>query len=181
MTDEDDPPPIDVGDPTPPDGYTQAQWEVMRLQLSHPKARGRTLPLRRLIEFRCQQGSGKGGHLLAVVYQSPSGPLAVSMAEMLRDAESRQRRRDWAVKSGYADFKRPAWNPSPRLIDVDERFSDDPFPISCRCGDWPSLSRDNLKSALTLMRATDSRRPGPLVIGVSKRGLHSAGSTLCLF
>jgi hypothetical protein len=57
-------------------------------------------------------------------------------------------------------------------------FSDDPVPINCRCGSWPDLTREHLRAAVGLYRQANLR-DRPLVIGVSRRGLHSAPDTLC--
>jgi hypothetical protein len=58
---------------------------MMRLQLARTALADRTLPAQRLVEFRCR--SAKGPHLLAVIYQSSLGPLAISTADVLFDAE----------------------------------------------------------------------------------------------
>jgi hypothetical protein len=140
------------------------------------------------VEFRCRGDErGKVHHLLAVIYDSASGPLAVSTALRKHNREDLI-----AMSEHYREFlaglgqlpkgRRLAWDPNPRLIEVDEPFSDDPVPLNCRCGDWPHLTRDHFKAALDVYRCGDAGRQGqPVVIGVSMRALHSARATLCLF
>jgi hypothetical protein len=179
-----------VSDPdNPPEGYTAAQWEMTRLQLANPERNrpaDRTLPARRLVEFRCRGDQKvRQHHLLAAIYQSRRGPLAVSTADVIHTAEGRaglNRHARELVARFPNDLnwnpKRAAWNPNPRLVELDEIFSDDPVPINCRCGSWPDLTREHLRAAVGLYRQANLRGR-PLVIGVSRRGLHSARDTLC--
>src|SRR5689334_12035489 len=119
---------------------------MTRLQFRHAQpGKGRpgdrTLPARRLVEFRCR-GDERGKvvhHLLAVIYDSPSGPRAVSTALRKWNREELA-----AMKEHYRGFlaelgqppkgRKLAWDPNPRLIEVDEPFSDDPVSLNCRCG-----------------------------------------------
>lgn len=176
----------------PPVGYTAAQWEMTRLQLINPgrnRPSDRTLPAVRLVEFRCwgDQPARRQHqhHLLAVIYQSRRGPLAVSMADVVLTPEG-QAALNRHAREMISEFpedpdwnpKRSDWDPNPRLVELDEAFSDDPMPINCRCGSWPDLTREHLRIAVDLHRQANlSSRP--LVIGVSGRGLHSARDTLC--
>jgi hypothetical protein len=157
--------------------HTRAQQEMMRLQLARTTRRDRTLPARRLVEFRCR--GPKPGHLLAVIYGTLSGPLAVSTADVVFDAvaQRNQRMREFAAEHpNVTNPMRPAWLPSPRLVEVDEPFSDDPMPINCRCGSWPDLTRDILRTALGLLGEASA---GPVVLGVSVSGVRGPGGTLC--
>jgi hypothetical protein len=179
-----------MSDPeNPPDGYTAAQWEMTRLQLANPERNrpaDRTLPARRLVEFRCRgDQTVRQHHLLAVIYQSRRGPLAVSTADVVYTPED-QATLNRHARELIAKFpkdpewnpKRSAWDPNPRLVELDEIFSDDPMRINCRCGSWPDLTREHLRTAVDLQRQGNLHNR-PLVIGVSRRGLHSAPDTLC--
>jgi hypothetical protein len=167
-------------------GHTLAQLEMMRLQDARPRPwppvdqiRDRTLPAPRLVEFRCRGGKPYAGHLLAVIYRTPRGPLAVSTADdAFDDMPARNKRvREWAAEQPRLHFdpKRLPWQPNPRLLEVDEPFADDPMPINCRCGPWPDLTRAALRAAAALYH-----RGAPVVIGVSHSGLHGPGDTLCV-
>jgi hypothetical protein len=157
-----------------------AQLEMMRLQYArrHQAAKDRTLPAPRLVEFRCRSTKPRTGHLLAVIYRTPRGPLAVSTADVaMPDMAARnQRIREWVAEHPrlYFNPKRLAWQPSPRLLEVDEPFADDPMPINCRCRSWPDLTRAHLRAAAAMHHGGD-----PVVIAVSHSGLHGPGGTLC--
>lgn len=167
---------LDLEEWEAPKGYTQAQWELTRLQFRHlepgkSRPRDPTVSAQRLVEFRCRAGGA--GHLLAVIYKSRRGPLAVSTADELHDAE-------WMAERRRRGQKRPNWAPSPKLIEFDEPFAEEPMPINCRCRRWPDLTREHLRVALACHASLGSSAR-PTVIGVSAEGLHSARDTLCLF
>jgi hypothetical protein len=182
-----DPPDFDLDSPEPPSGYTRASWEMTRLQFRHAqpgrsRPDDRTLPGKRLVEFRCRgDQTGRVHHVLAVIYQSPSGPLAVSTAVVKWDRETliemnKHHRETLAEFGKEPKARKLPWNPNPRLIEVDEMFSDEPMPLNCRCGDWPELTHDHLKLAVDAYARTHQKKA--LVVGVSSRGLHSAPDTL---
>jgi len=163
--------------------YTRAQVELLRLEAMRPTPRpnDRTLPARRLIEFRC----AKAGHLLGVIYASTAGPLFVSTAdELTDDAEGRRASiedtrkiveslRSRLTASHASAMKRLAWEPSPRLPLLAEPGSEAPAPTSCRCGGGPLLTQDSLKWALGHTNGADA-----VVFGVSLAGISGAGDTL---
>lgn len=151
----------------------------MRLVFARPEPRPGdpvTLPARRLVEFRCR----KRGHLLGVIYTSREGPLFVSAATDAKLVDEQGMRLPAYETTIYSDedgnretMKYRPTDPSPRLPDTDEPSSDVPAPLNCRCGVWPDVPRDGLKSALAAAR--DSKAT---VYGVSDQGIHSSGGTL---
>lgn len=145
--------------------FTQAQAEYERLaKLATGPDRADDhwkLPARRIVEFWCRK------HLLGVIYETPSGPLFVSSARYLSTKKFRSK---WTQHAA-----RLPGNPSPRLPFLDEPFSDTPAPLNCRCGQWPSLTREILQSVIETQKATGAM----IKLGVSETELHSAGGTLC--
>lgn len=166
---------------------TTAQIEFMRLhrlQMSKPSPRlnDRTLPARRLVEFRCR-GGAKGGHLLGVIYQSQHGPLFVSTADSISAGTETFGRSMYESKRlhrelGVVAINNAPWNPSPRLPLEDEPFSsDDPCLLRCRCGSWPVITRDALRWAVDAQQQAASDL---LVLEVSAARIEGRGGTLSI-
>lgn len=164
---------------------TRAQDAFTELTFARPSPRpgDRILVGRRLVEFRCR--GRRAGHVLAVIYHVPAGDLFVSTADSLHaTAQQRsylkERNRQFTADLGLDEDRSPGkapWNPSPRLVGVDETFADDPAPINCRCGQWPDLARGAIDWSHDLVR--DGAEP--IVVGVSRTGLHGPRDTLYLF